>query len=507
MGADTDSTAIGEVGRQLDHEIAIIGAGFAGMGAAIELKRRGFGDFVILERRSDVGGTWRDNTYPGVAVDIPSFTYSYHFEPNPSWSRAFAPGAELMDYALGVADKYGLREHLRCDCEVLSADYDDVDGVWALTLASGEQLVCRFLISCHGVLVTPREPNIPGLADFRGKILRSTAWDHDYDLTGKRVAVVGTGATALQIVPAIAPDTAHLDVYQRTAIWVIPKADPTIPPAVQWGFGRMPLIQRAVRMITTALSDGTVVLGAVYHRQLPGLAKAIEAICRAQLRFQVRDKETRAALTPRYAFGCKRPSFSNSYLPTFNRDDVELVTDPIERIAADAITTASGVTRKVDAIVLATGFKVFDVPYTVRGVGGADLAKLWETDRKQAYQGATVPQFPNLFLIPGPYGVSGASWFGTIDLGVTHVVTVLDEARKRGATRVAPTPEAHSRFLRKMLRQVEHSVFKSDGCTGSNSYYVDEHGDAPFLRPSLGVFTWFSVRRFDRDDYSFTTAA
>lgn len=488
-----------------DHEVVIVGAGFAGMGAAIKLKQLGIDDFVVIERREDVGGTWRDNTYPGVGVDIPSFTYSYHFDQNPNWSRAFAPGAELMKYATDIAERYDLREHLRLNTAVSTAEFDDENHVWRLTFGSGETLTARFLISCHGVLVTPLEPNIAGLEDFQGTILRSASWDHSYDVTGKRVAVIGTGATALQIIPAIAPDTAQLDVYQRTPIWVIPKVNPPIPAALQWVFGNVPLVQRGVRLLTTAFSDGTVILGAVYNKQLPLLAKAIAAVCRAQLRIQVRDKATREALTPTYGFGCKRPSFSNTYLPTFNRDDVELVTDPIATVTATGITTASGQSRPVDALVLATGFKVFDVPYTIRGEGGRDLAELWATERKQAYQGSTLPQFPNLFLVPGPYGVSGASWFGTIDLGVTHVAEVITEARKRGATRVAPTVEAHQRFLAETLRKVEREVFKSPSCVGSNSYYTDEHGDAPFLRPSLGVFSWFSVRFFKRSDYSFTS--
>ncbi|MET9492428.1 NAD(P)/FAD-dependent oxidoreductase [Nocardia sp. NPDC006630] len=490
---------------QPDHEVVIVGAGFAGMGAAIKLREIGIEDFLVVERREDVGGTWRDNTYPGVGVDIPSFTYSYHFDQNPNWSRAFAPGAELMRYATGIADKYRLRDRLRFNTSVEIAEYDDTYHRWTLTLDDGTTLTARFLISCHGVLVTPVRPNIPGLENFRGKVLRSAAWDHSYDYTGKRVAVIGTGASALQIVPAIAEQTAQLDVYQRTAIWVMPKINPPIPRALQWIFATVPLAQRTVRLVTTALSDGTVILGAVYHRQLPFLPKVIAAVCRMQLRIQVRDAAIRRKLTPAYGFGCKRPSFSNTYLRAFNRDDVELVTDPIARVTDDGITTESGQTRKVDAVVLATGFKVFDVPYTIRGIDGLDLEQLWADDRKQAYQGSTLPQFPNLFLVPGPYGVSGASWFGTIDLGVTHAAKVIGEAHRRHATRVAPTHEAHQRFLAETLRKVGNEVFNSPSCSGSNSYYTDEHGDAPFLRPSLGLFSWFSVRNFDRADYSFTS--
>ncbi|WP_167333435.1 flavin-containing monooxygenase, partial [Nocardia concava] len=312
----TDSTSRGsrrlpEIPRP-DHEVAIVGAGFAGMGAAIKLAEIGIEDFVIIERREDVGGTWRDNTYPGVGVDIPSFTYSYHFDQNPYWSRVFAPGAELMKYASDIADRYGLRDRLRLNTSVELAEFDEERHLWELTLGNGDTLTARFLISCHGVLVTPVQPDIPGLDSFRGKILRSASWDHSYDYTGKRVAVIGTGASALQIIPAIAERTARVDVYQRTPIWVIPKIDPRIPRAVQWAFARVPLAQRTVRTATTAISDGVVILAAVYNKQLPFLAQAMAAVCRLQLRIQVRDARTRRKLTPQYGFGCKRPSFSNT---------------------------------------------------------------------------------------------------------------------------------------------------------------------------------------------------
>ncbi len=491
--------------RGLDHQAVIVGAGFAGLGAGIKLKQIGV-DFVILERRSDVGGTWRDNTYPGVGVDIPSFTYSYHFDQNPNWSQVFAPGSELMQYALDVTDRHGLHAHLRFNAEVCSAEFDEVGHFWRLTLSGGEQLTARFLISCHGVLVTPTEPNIPGLDDFGGKILRSAAWDHDYELAGKRVAVIGTGASGIQIIPAIAKTVAQLDVYQRTPIWVIPKPNLPLPVPVRALFRRIPLIQKLVRVVTTVFSDGFVIVGAVHNKQLPFLVRAAQGICSLWLRIQVRDKPTREKLTPRYTFGCKRPSFSNTYWPTFNRKNATLVTEPIETLTADGIRTTDGTIRKADAIVLATGFKVFDVPYRLVGTDGVDLASFWAAQRKQAYQGVALPQFPNMFLVPGAYGVSGASWFGTIDLCVTHMALVIQETLARGATWVAPTPEAHQRFWDQTLARVQNEIFVSPGCAGSNSYYTDEHGDAPFLRPALGAATWFSVRRFDRSDYSYRSS-
>lgn len=489
--------------RDPDYQVVVVGAGFAGLGAGIKLKQLGIDDFVILERRSDVGGTWRDNTYPGVGVDIPSFTYSYHFDQNPDWSRVFAPGHELMQYALDVTERHGLRSYLRFNTEVRTAEFDEQEHFWRLTLINGEQLTARFLISCHGVLVTPTEPNIPGLGDFGGKILRSASWDHDYDLAGKRVAVIGTGASGIQIIPAIAKTVAHLDVYQRTPIWVIPKPNLPLHRWVRLFFRRVPLAQNLVRALTTVFSDGFVIVGAVHNKQLPFLVKAAQGICSLWLKIQVRDRAIRQKLKPHYTFGCKRPSFSNTYWPTFNRKNVELVTDSIASVTADGIRTQDGTERSADAIVLATGFKVFDVPYRLVGIDGVDLGTFWAAERKQAYQGVALPKFPNMFLVPGAYGVSGASWFGTIDLCLTHTALVIQETLRRSATWVAPTDEAHQRFWDKTLAKVQDEIFISPGCAGSNSYYTDEHGDAPFLRPALGLVTWFSVRRFDRSDYSY----
>lgn len=490
-----------------DHLVVIVGAGFSGIGAGIKLKKNGIEDFVILERADEVGGTWRDNTYPGVAVDIPSVTYSYHFEPNPNWSRAFAPGSELQRYALDIVHKYEIRPHVRLNAHVDSATFDEVDDLWRLELIDGRHITARYLISAHGALVTPLEPEIPGLTDYGGKLLRTQNWDHEYDLTGKRVAVIGTGATALQIIPTIAPDVARLDVFQRTPIWVVPKFDPPIPPSLRSVFKAIPATQKALRLLGIAVSEAGLTLGVVYHQQLPWITKAAEQICHAHRFLQVRDPRTRAKLTPDYSFGCKRPSFSNDYHRAFGRENVALITDSIEAITASGIRTAAGEHREIDAIVLATGFKVFDVPYKVFGAGGVEIQQVWDEQRMQSYEGITLPQFPNFFLSPGPFGVTGYSWFSNVDLNASHAVRVIKGAEAVAATRATVKTEAHQRFLTRTRQSVEHTVFKSSGCGGSNTYYLDKNGDAPFLRPTSGMEAWFAHHFVDLANYTFEQRA
>ena len=484
------------------HEAVIVGAGFSGMAAAIKLKESGIDDFVILERKDDVGGVWRDNTYPGVAVDVPSFTYSYAFEPNPRWSRTFAPGNELLDYARHCADKYDLRRHLRLNTEVRSTRFDEIDHTWTLDVASGPAVTGRYLISAHGPLVTPQKPSIPGLEDFRGKVIYTMDWDHDHSLEGQRVAVIGTGASGLQVIPAIAPTVGSLTVFQRTPIWVLPKVNPAINGAASGLLAHVPGAPQAARLVTSAATEA-LMLSLIYNKQVPIAARAIEQVCRAHLRAQVPNRQLRRKLTPAYRFGCKRPSFSNSYFPTFLRDNVELVTDGIDRITSTGIRTVDGTEREIDTLVLATGFKVLDVPYDIHGVDGKTLLELWDRDRKQSYQGVTVYGFPNLFLSPGAFGLAGPSLFATFELCHSHALRVIKESRRRGATRVEVTQVAQDQWMEKMRARVGRTIFQNPSCAGSNSYYVDHHGDSAVLRPTSTINAWFTQRRFSMDDYAF----
>lgn len=493
-----------------DHEVLIVGAGFGGLGAGIKLKEAGIDNFVILEQSSDIGGTWRDNTYPGVAVDVTSFTYSYSFEPNPNWSRAYAPGVELKAYADHCADKYGLRPYIRLNTRVDSAEFDAVNHLWRGVLADGSIVTARYLVGAPGLLTQPKLPDIPGLADFAGKTLHTARWDHDYDLTGKRVAVIGTGATSVQLVPAIADSVASAAVYQRTPIWISPKPDILIPRVMKRMFGRVPMTQQVLRALTTAVTEAVMTIGIVHYKQVPLMVRTIEAVCSAHLRMQVRDPELREKLTPKYGFGCKRPSFSNDYLRTFTRNHVDLVTDGIEKITATGILTKDGTHREIDALILATGFKVFEKgntpPFPVHGVDGTELGEWWDTQRYQAYQGVTMPNYPNLFLIAGPYGFTGGCYFQLIENQTRHFLRCHREARRSGATWVEVKQDAHDKYFDYVLRRKKDTVFNNN-CGASNSYYFDKHGDSAILRPSSAPEAWWDSRTFRLSDYEYRSLA
>lgn len=489
-----------------DHEVLVVGAGFSGLCVGIQLRRKGVRDFVILDAAPSVGGVWRHNTYPGVAVDIPSATYCYSFEPNPGWTRSFAPGAEVRAYAEHCADKYRLRPHLRLNTRVERAVFDEDADLWRVATAGGE-ITARFVVSAVGPLDQPKNPDIPGIDDFAGKVLHTARWDHGHDVAGERVAVIGTGASGLQVIPELAGKAAHLDVYQRTPIWVFPKVDFAIPASVRALFRVAPPVQRLVRLITAAASEVIMVLGIVHYSKVPFLVRAVEALCRAHLRRQVPDRALRRALTPRYGFGCKRPSFSNRYFPTFMRDDVDLVTTPIARVTPKGIVTADGREREIDTLVLATGFKILELgampPFPVVGLDGVELGAYWDEHRYQTYEGLSVPQAPNFWLMNGPYTVTGASWFSIIEAGATHAVRCIAEARRRRATRMAVKRGPHDAFTRDMRRRMRGTILAQPSCARSNSYYFDRHGDAPYVRPQSGLHVWRRARTFDLDDYSY----
>ncbi|HEX2314837.1 MAG TPA: NAD(P)/FAD-dependent oxidoreductase [Thermomonospora sp.] len=495
-----------------DHEVVVVGAGFSGLCMGVRLRQAGIGDFAILDAASGVGGVWRHNTYPGVAVDVPSVTYSYSFEPNPSWSRAFAPGEEVRRYAEHCADRYRLRPHLRLNTRVERAEFDEERNLWRVAVRTADgpaELTARFLVSAVGPLDQPKNPDIAGLDSFTGTIIHTARWDHGHDLRGERVAVIGTGASGLQVIPEIAAVARRLDVYQRTPIWVFPKIDFAIPRPVRSLFRVAPPAQRLVRAVTALVTEAIMVLGIIHYRRLPFLVRAVEAICRAHLRRQVPDPDLRRRLTPRYGFGCKRPSFSNRYFPTFLRDNVELVTTPIARVTPTGIVTADGRERAIDTLVLATGFRILEpgaMPaFPVVGLDGVELGAFWDEHRYQNYEGLSVPQAPNFWLMNGPYTVTGASWFAIIEAGCAHIVRCLAEARRRNAVRMAVRQEPHDAYTAEVRRLMCGTILFQPSCARSNSYYFDRHGDAPYVRPHSGARAWWRARTFDLDDYAYTT--
>lgn len=490
-----------------DHHTLIVGAGFAGIGAGIALDRAGLGDYRILEAGGAPGGTWYWNRYPGIGVDIPSFSYQFSFEQSPTWSRTYAPGHELRAYAEHCVDKYGLRDRIRFGTEVHAATFDDGDNVWRVRLDTGDELTTRFLINATGVLTLPNLPDIPGVDSFAGTTMHTARWDRSVDLHGKRVAVIGTGASAVQVIPEIAPLVERLDVFQRTPIWCFPKFDVPLPAPLRAAM-RVPGGMALQRLLSQAYVEFTFPLAAQYFTINP-FAKRMDGVGRSYLRRQVHDPVTRDKLTPRYAVGCKRPGFHNGYLATFNRDNVELITEPIDKITGSGVATADGVSHDVDVLILATGFKVADVdaqPFPIHGTGGQSLARFWETHRLQAYEGVSVPGFPNLFSVAGPYGYVGSSYFALIETQTRHIVRCLREARHRSADRVEISRAANDRYFAEMMRKRHRQIFWQDSCRNARSYYFDRNGDVP-LRPASTLEAYWRSRRFPLDDYEFSPRA
>lgn len=488
----------------LDHEVLVVGAGFSGIGAAIGLLRAGIDNFAVVDEHDDIGGSWYVNRYPGIAVDIAAFSYCFAFEPNCEWSRVFPTGAEMKAYADTCVDKYRIRPHLRLKTTVTRADYDDSQHLWRVQLADDTVLTARFVICATGWLTKIKRPDIDGLDLFAGPIVHTADWDSSIDLAGRRVAVIGTGASAVQVVPAIADRVRQLSVYQRTPIWLFPKPDVPVPLFVQRLFRTAPWLQRLIRLCTDAATELSFVIAMVHNRQFPFLIKIAEGLSRLYLRIQVKgDKALIERLTPRYGLGCKRPSFAKGYWRTFTRDDVDLVTEPVAAMTENGIRTADGVERDFDVVVLATGFNVLEnlPPFPMRGIGGRDIREFWHTERFQAYEGSSVKGFPNLWFIVGPYSFTGGSWFGTIDHQVTHALRVIAEARRRNATEAVVRPEKHDRSFRQVLRRQRNTVFFNNNCDGSNSYYFDDKGDAPAVRPATTYEAVWRSRHFDLDDY------
>ncbi|MBE1546289.1 cyclohexanone monooxygenase [Mycobacterium sp. OAS707] len=489
-----------------DYETVIVGAGFSGIGTAIKLDKVGLGDYLVIEAGEGPGGTWYWNTYPGIAVDIPSFSYQFSFEQSPNWSRTYAPGHELRAYAEHCVDKYDLRRKIRFNTKVLGADFDETQNLWLIRTDPGGVVTARFLVNASGVLVTPKLPDIDGVDSFAGLTMHTARWDHGQDLTGKRVAIIGTGASAVQVIPEIAPIVKHLTVFQRTPIWCFPKLDVPLPPWSRRAMG-LPGGRTVQRLLSQAYVELTFPLAAQYFTVNP-MAKNMSKVGEAYLRKQVKDPDVRDKLTPRYAVGCKRPGFHNTYLSTFNRDNVRLVTEPIDKITGSGVATGDGENHDVDVLILATGFKVMDTDdlptYPVTGPGGRSWSSYWDEHRLQAYEGVSIPDFPNFFMVFGPYGYVGSSYFALIETQTHHIARCLKRAHRRNATRVAVRQEANDRYFAEMMRKRHRQIFWQDSCRLANSYYFDKNGDVP-LRPASTIEAYWRSRRFPLEDYVFSS--
>ena len=476
--------------------VAIMGAGFSGLAVAVGLLRAGRSDFVVLERAADLGGTWRDNTYPGCACDVPSHLYSFSFAPNPSWSRSFSPQPEIWAYLRRVARDFGVLPHLRCGVEVTNACWDDAAGCWHLDTSAGP-LDAEVLVAAGGGLSEPGLPDVAGLETFAGTMFHSAGWRHDHSLAGERVAVVGTGASAVQIVPAVAPQAAHLTLFQRTPAWVLPRRDHAIPPARQALFRRVPWTQRAVR---AAQYTGREVLAAGLSGNT-GLLTLLQRAATAHLRAQVPDASLRAALTPSYRLGCKRIVSSDDYYPALTRPNVSVVTSPVVRVTPAGVVTADGTEHELDTIVWATGFQVYDTASAqlVRGRDGRSLAAVW-SESMRAYLGTTVAGFPNLFLMTGPNtGQGHTSMVYMIESQARYVVDALTRMRAGGLGSVEVRPEVQARYNAELDRRMARTVWVTGGC---HSWYLDAQGRNGTLWPGQTFTFRRRTRRFDLDRYA-----
>lgn len=483
-------------------DAVIVGAGFGGMGSAIQLNRLGYQKIAIVDREDDLGGTWHVNRYPGLTVDVPSTTYSYRFEPNPYWSRLYAPGSELKTYAEHVADKYDLRRFMRFNTTVEGARWDEDAQLWLVALAGGETLCSQFLILATGYLCQPKTPDIPGIDSFGGRVLHAQQWDDSYALGGKRAAIIGTGSTGVQLIPKLAEDVSELTVYQRTPIWVMPKLDFGFTAAAQRLFAKVPATQRLLRTSSDLFMDIMVTIAMWRFRRFRPVNRAAAGIGTLHRFLAIRDKELRRQLTPDYDFGCKRPTLSNTYYRTFTKRHVQLETAGIDRIEPDGIVAKDGAKRVIDTLVLATGFDVWEsnLPAVeVIGREGRNLGKWWRENKFQAYEGMTVPMFPNMLTQASPYAWVGMSWFDTVECQMRHMDRLLGELQSRGAQTFEVTESANARFLDRMLTLLEDSVFRLGDCANSRSYWFNSSGESPLFRPT-------SIRQAVKEQDSFPLA-
>jgi len=482
--------------------IAIVGAGFAGLGAAIRLRQEGIDDFVVFEKNGDVGGTWWDNSYPGCRCDVPSHLYSFSFALNPEWTNTYSPQPEIWAYLRHTAERFGVLPHIRLNTAVTDAAWDSVDGRWRIETTDGVH-TADVLIGGNGALSEPSTPDIPGLDRFQGKAFHSARWDVNEQVAGKRVAVIGTGASAIQIVPSIQPEVAQLHVFQRTPPWVPPHSARPITDIERTIYKRVPAAQRAVR----ALVYWTRELLAFGMTRNPRLLKPVRRVAIRHLHDQVKDPTLRRKLTPTYTPGCKRLLPSNDYYPALTKDNVEVVTEAITEVKEHTIVTVDGTEREIDVLVLATGFHVTDNPMMerIRGRDGRSLLEQWRTSGAQAYLGTTVPNFPNLFLLAGPNtGIGHTSLVFMIEAQIEYVMGALRAMDARHVATVEIREQPFVAYNNEVQAKMQRTVWNTGGCA---SWYLADQGPNTTLWPDL---TWKfrqRTRRFDAQHYEFGAPA
>ncbi len=481
-----------------EHRVVIVGAGFSGIGMAGRLRSMGIDDFVVLDRGNDLGGTWRDNSYPGCCCDVPSNLYSYSFALNPDWSRSFPPQGEIWDYLRACVDRFEVGGHLRLGREVDEARWDEQAGRWTVRVVGGEEYAAPVLVWATGSLSEPSIPQFPGLKDFRGKVFHSARWEHGFDLRGKRVCVVGTGASAVQFVPQIAPVAEHVYVHQRTPPFIVPRRDRPVSRLRQLVYHKVPAIQRLSRLRIYAIFESllSVFVGG-HERRTAGVRKrALDHLAK-----QVPDEGLRANLTPHYQPGCKRLLLSDDYYPSLTRPNVEVVASPVASFTAHEVVGQDGIARPIDVVIMGTGFEAAEPPYAehIVGNGGARLSEVWKANGVEAYAGATVAGFPNLFLMIGPNAtLAHNSMIYMIESHINYIASALAFMARPGVRTVEVKSAVQQRYNDRLQNRLEHSVWVEGGC---GSWYLDHRGRNTTLWPD---HTWKFrrlTRRFHPGEY------
>lgn len=474
----------------------IIGSGFAGLAMAIALTRAGIEDFVVLEKAGSIGGTWRDNVYPGCACDVPSHLYSFSFEPNPRWSATYSPQPEIRAYMERCADKYDVRRHVRLHTEARSAELDERTGQWTVTTSAGDRIGARIVVGGLGPLHRFSLPDIPGRASFQGEMFHSAAWDTSFEPAGKRIAAIGTGASAIQFVPELAKTAAKLHLFQRTPAWVLPRIERRYSERTKRLFERVPaihaLFREAIFWSLEARGYGFV--------NNPAILRWMERFAIKHIHASIQDPALRAKVTPSYRMGCKRILMSNTYYPALARPNVEVITEGIREITPTGIVAADGVERPVDAIVFGTGFDVHDYlgPLQVKGLGGRDLGRLWAEQGAHAYLGTTISGFPGLFLMVGPNtGLGHNSIIYMIEAQVEYIMSHVKELRAAPGAWLDVREDVERAYNEEIQRRLRATVWAS-GCA---SWYLDAHGRNTTLWPGFCFQYRQRTGKFDRRDY------
>jgi cation diffusion facilitator CzcD-associated flavoprotein CzcO len=481
----------------MKHEVVIVGAGFSGIGMGARLRQMGIDDFVVLDRGHDLGGTWRDNSYPGAACDVPSNLYSFSFDLNPNWSHSFSPQSEIWDYLRDCVGRHDLGGHLRFDHPVDEARWDEAAQQWTVR-AAGQVYEAPHLIWATGSLSEPSIPDFPGLRDFRGKVFHSAKWDHGFDLRGKRVCVVGTGASAIQFVPRIQPVVEHLYLHQRTPPWVSPRGDRKVSALRKAIYRAVPGTQRLARLRIYLLFEFllSVFVGNAERRKA-----VVRKRCLDHMRSQVADETLREILTPHYSVGCKRLLLSDDYYPSLTQPNVDVISSPVASFTATEVIDQDGIARPVDVVIMGTGFDAAEPPYAEHIVGrhGARLSEVWKANGVEAYAGSTIAGFPNLFLMIGPNAtLAHNSMIFMIESHINYIASALTFCRKPGVGTVEVRPAVQQRYNEKLQAKLEHSVWVEGGC---GSWYLDHRGRNTTLWPD---HTWRFrrlTRRFHPGEY------